>query len=277
VLDRENGTNEWNVTPGTVFHSSNDSGLFQPNPTDTSVVLYEGKMFEQYNHRYGSYEGLRSGERVHILPETPVDQLKDPDYRVRPCWFVENVEVEEVLSDKWDCDWLLAFRNITSAGLWRTTIYSILPRCGCSDKAPLVFFSSENRDLAPSYLGCMNSFVLDFVSRQKIGGASYSFFIKRQLAIVPPSRLREAASWSAGESVDRWLRPRVLELMYTAWDLQPFGQDFGSCGPPFRWDPERRFSLRCEVDAAFFHLYLSPDENGDWCASDNETKEDLSA
>ena len=26
--------------------------------------------------------------------------------------------------------------------------------------------------------------------------------------------------------------------------------------PPFKWDEERRFLLRCELDAAFFHLYL---------------------
>jgi hypothetical protein len=25
--------------------------------------------------------------------------------------------------------------------------------------------------------------------------------------------------------------------------------------PPFRWDEERRFLLRCELDAAYFHLY----------------------
>ena len=49
--------------------------------------------------------------------------------------------------------------------------------------------------------------------------------------------------------------PRVLELTYTAWDLEPFARDLGYDGPPFRWDPERRFLLRCELDAAFFHLY----------------------
>ena len=27
-------------------------------------------------------------------------------------------------------------------------------------------------------------------------------------------------------------------------------------GPPFHWDDCRRFLLRCELDAAFFHLYL---------------------
>ena len=52
-----------------------------------------------------------------------------------------------------------------------------------------------------------------------------------------------------------WITPRVLELTYTAWDLEPFARDLGYDGPPFRWDPERRFLLRCELDAAFFHLY----------------------
>ncbi len=37
--------------------------------------------------------------------------------------------------------------------------------------------------------------------------------------------------------------------------MQPFARDLGYDGPPFRWDPERRFLLRCELDAAYFHLY----------------------
>jgi hypothetical protein len=37
-----------------------------------------------------------------------------------------------------------------------------------------------------------------------------------------------------------------------------FASDCGRSGPPFRWDEERRFLLRCELDAAFFHLYLGP-------------------
>jgi len=47
----------------------------------------------------------------------------------------------------------------------------------------------------------------------------------------------------------------VLELTYTAWDLQAFAQDVGYEGAPFVWDEERRFLLRCELDALYFHLY----------------------
>jgi hypothetical protein len=74
---------------------------------------------------------------------------------------------------------------------------------------------------------------------------------------------------------DDWFLPRVLELTYTAWDLEPFAQDCGWSGPPFCWDEERRFLLRCELDAAFFHLYLQADTNGNWCPAAGETAEDL--
>jgi len=62
-------------------------------------------------------------------------------------------------------------------------------------------------------------------------------------------------------SLNEWLTRRVLELAYTAWDLERFAMDCDYDGPPFRWDEERRFLLRCELDAAYFHLYLgSPAE-----------------
>jgi hypothetical protein len=51
---------------------------------------------------------------------------------------------------------------------------------------------------------------------------------------------------------------RVLELTYTTWDLRTFSSDLSYEGPPFRWDENRRFQIRCEVDAAYLHLYLGP-------------------
>jgi len=67
--------------------------------------------------------------------------------------------------------------------------------------------------------------------------------------------------WSnQDKTIGDWLLPRVLELTYTAWDIQPFARDCGYDGPPFPWDEERRFRIRCELDAAFFHLYLGSED-----------------
>lgn len=109
--------------------------------------------------------------------------------------------------------------------------------------------------LTPAFMACMNSFVFDFCSRQKLGGASFNFFIKRQLPVISPLRLNQQCSWERTRHYGSWMEPRVVELVYTAWDVQPFATDFGYHCPPFKWNEERRFLLRCELDAAYFHLY----------------------
>ena len=74
-----------------------------------------------------------------------------------------------------------------------------------------------------------------------------------------------------------FLCPRVLELTYTAWDMKPFAEDLGYDGVPFPWDEERRFLLRSELDAMFFHLYLSSEPDGSWKRAEGETDTELRA
>ena len=76
-----------------------------------------------------------------------------------------------------------------------------------------------------------------------------TFFVLKQLPFVQPEEVNQLG-----------FENRILELTYTAWDLEPFARDCGYGGPPFRWDEERRFLLRAELDAAFFHLYLGTPE-----------------
>ena len=52
-----------------------------------------------------------------------------------------------------------------------------------------------------------------------------------------------------------FLVPRVLELVYTAYDMTPLARDLGDEGEPFRWDEDRRALLRAELDAFFFRMY----------------------
>src|ERR1039458_8479836 len=84
----------------------------------------------------------------------------------------------------------------------------------------------------------------------------------------------QPCAWAGQQqTLQAWLLPRVLELTCTAWDLEAFARDCGWSGPPFRWDEARRFLLRCELDAAFFHLYLPSGANGHWQPAENETVE----
>jgi hypothetical protein len=107
--------------------------------------------------------------------------------------------------------------------------------------------------MSAALLANINSFVFDYCARQKLGGTNFNFFILKQLPAVPPN------AYSV-EIVDQ-IVPRVLELTYTAWDLQQFARDLGYEGEPFRWDEERRLQLRSELDGIYAHLYgLSRDD-----------------
>lgn len=109
--------------------------------------------------------------------------------------------------------------------------------------------------LAALVTATMNSFALDFVARQCVGGTHLNFFILKQLPIPPPSAFSAQPLWAGGDSIAAWMLPRILELTYTAVDMKGFANDLGYEGLPFIWDEERRFWLRAELDAAFFHLY----------------------
>lgn len=129
-----------------------------------------------------------------------------------------------------------------------------------SDRAPIV--QIEDAKVASAFVSVLNSFVLDFTARSAIGGTDLSFFIIKQLPALPPEKLFESGHFNTINM--EFIVPRVLELTYTSYDLRDFAREIGWDGPPFRWDSERRFLLRCELDAAFFHLYLPAEDDGDW-------------
>jgi hypothetical protein len=110
----------------------------------------------------------------------------------------------------------------------------------------------------------MCSIALDYAARQKIGGLHLTYGCLKQLPVLGPEEFDRAASWAPHRPLRDWLLPRVLELTYTAWDLQPFAEDCGEAGPPFIWDPARRFQLQCELDAAFLHLYGVSRDDADY-------------
>jgi hypothetical protein len=82
-----------------------------------------------------------------------------------------------------------------------------------------------------------------------------NFYLVNQLPLLSPEYFEKSVDWLEARTVSLWFSSRTLELVYTSWDLKPFAQDLGYGGVPFGWDPDRRFLIRCEIDAALFHLY----------------------
>ena len=264
--------NPWGVRFLSMFHMANDSGLFRTQADLVSagwrlkadrfekdeylmLPLYEAKMVRQFDHRFGTYEGQSQAQANQgKLPELDHVAHADPGRVTLPRYWVPEDEVAARLDDAWDRGWLLGWRDITRAGDVRTVISCIIPKAAVNDTFPVMIASLDPQLVAHLYAN-VSSLAFDYCARQKVGGLHLKYFTMRQLPALPPGAYATPAPWAPSIRTRDWLLPRVLELTYTAWNLKAFAEDCGDDAPPFIWNSERRFQLRCEIDAAFFHLY----------------------
>lgn len=291
--------NAWGLSFGTMFHMSNDSGIFvspevacpavsssldaDPNAAPPYLPLYEAKMLHQFDHRWATYARQGSTWLDPVLTKIDKDGRSDPDTRVvtvsekndptvraAPRYWVRSSDVCAKLVShdedgnvvwRWDPEWLVGFRDIARNTDDRTAIATVLPRAAVSHPVPLAFLDSRKASDAACLLACLNSFVLDYVARQKVGGTHLTYFIVKQLAVPSLPNFSGICPWDSSVSTGQWIVMRVLELVYTADDLSGFARDCGCNVGPFRVEPERRAHLRRELDAAFFHLYGVPRED----------------
>ncbi|MBN3931732.1 N-6 DNA methylase [Streptomyces verrucosisporus] len=278
--------NPWGVSFMRMFDMSNDSHLFRPDAQNGETFddllkegwelhgnvlvrgkerllpLYEAKMLHHYDHRFSTYEGATEKQlAVGMLPRLTSDQHQDPHTYPLPRYWIPEQDVPTGKFDKggkeakipgvcsrlhakgWDRDWLMGWRDICRSSDERTMINFVFPRVAAPDGTLLMLpHAGPIEGLAP----CLSSFVLDFVTRQKVGGTHLKFFTAHQLPVVAPEQV---------DPHTPFITPRVLELAYTAHDMAPFARDLGDTGAPFRWDEDRRAVIRAELDALFFHLY----------------------
>ncbi|ENT9818300.1 N-6 DNA methylase [Pseudomonas aeruginosa] len=164
--------------------------------------------------------------------------------------------------------WLMGWRRNARATDERTTIATVMPMSAQGDSVFLWLVDESIQAVqSAALLGNLGCLPLDFVARQKVGGVNFSFYYFKQLPILPPDRYTEADL--------AFIVPRVLELTYTARDLQLWAEELvsvwktetGDWKPgtpeairrspltPFPYDPDRRAILRAELDAYYARLY----------------------
>jgi Eco57I restriction-modification methylase len=257
--------NPWGISFMAMFHMANDSHLFKTKVQledegfqlngnrfdkvkEHYVPLYEAKMIHQYNNRHGDFCDVPDGERAHVLPTTPVSRLRDPNYLTLPYYWVAQDSVEQLLEEKdWSSDWLIGWRDVTDArASARTLIASVIPKSGVNDKF-LLMLPDAPAIRAAALLGNLCSLVCDYIARQKVGGLALKYFTMKQLPILAPEHYSETDL--------RFIRHRILELTYTARDLEAWARDLDYEGTPFDFDPDRRAVLRAELDAYYARLY----------------------
>ncbi len=270
---RTEGGNPWGVRFFTMFHQTNDAELFitgeqlqqagftRHGPVwkkgkTTFLPLYEAKMVQMYDHRAASVvvadeNWMRQGQTA---PTSPV-QHQNPEYTAEPRWWVDAAAVDKALEND-ASSYFLAYKDVTSPTNQRTMIAAFIPRAGVVNSAPLVLTQAS---ISPRTQCCLladlDSFVFDFVARQKVGGVHLNFFIVEQLPVFGPDFYRDKCPWSRRTTLEKWISDRVLKLTCTSNDMIPLARAAGFDPPVHKWNPRERNDLMAQLDAAYFLLY----------------------
>ncbi len=272
IREGEPEVNPWGIRFMRMLDMANDSGLFRTRRqleeaglcldtdgrfrggSEVYLPLYEAKMIHQFDHRFATYESATGAERTRDLT---AEEHADPRCVALPRYWVNEREVERSVghSPQGHPRWFLGFRDIARNTDERTAIFSVVPWAGVGHTLPLLF-SQGSAWQGAALLGQLDGLVLDYATRQKVGGTHLSYGILKQLPVLPPSTYTP-------ELLDL-IVTRVLELVYNAHDIAPFARDCGYEDPPFIWDEERRAHLRAELDGIYAHLYGLSREDFDY-------------
>jgi len=224
----------WRLRFTQELNMTSDRHLF--NKAQRGLPLYEGKMTHQFDAYFAKprYWVEEKAGRTRLLGKG-------------------NNEARELAYEKPR----LVFRDIARSTDERTLIAAVVPPFAfCNNKVPYTsFHGSEAVEHTMLFVsGILNSFVLDYIIRQKVS-VSLNFFYLHQL---PLPRL------TAGNPYFDAIVPRAARLTCTTPDFAQLWQEvMGE-----EWDESKgatdlaeRQTLRDELDALVAHLYsLSRDD-----------------
>jgi len=291
-----------------LFNMSSDSHLFKkseeidqenkegPYIHDSGNLyypLYESKLCGQFTHRHATFEDIPTEDRYRTHAGTnnaSSEELKNPNWIPQPRYYVKEEDVKESLNLDWDYEWFIGFRNAISAVAdARSVKFWAMPRYGVGHSIPLIFTNLDSI-YSSVLMANFNTFIIDYVTRQKASGGNLTFYIVRQLPIIPPKNYSDELILE--------IIPRVLELSYTSWDMIKYADDIWneadeklrdriqeqwrknestlnpinemSCPnwindrqtiddnipiPPFVFGRDRRKRIQAEIDAVYAQIY----------------------
>jgi len=241
------------VTRQGLFNTGSQKHEFFEETSQNMLPLYDAKMTGWLDHRSHSYSDMS-----RTLKELKEAQKKLSVFKSSPKFWVKQESVYRQIGNRPHKGWLLGWHRITDTNtMSRSVIPSVLPICGVADGIGLIF---TDHHLSMCLVALFSSTIFDYIARQKIGGTHLDQYHVEQLSVIPPKQFEDTNYHDITVKKYDWINKRIAELVFVSDELDVFIDEIKYDGTPFIWDDARRFMIRCELDAAFFHLYLG-DEN----------------
>jgi hypothetical protein len=216
----------WNVELTREFDMTNDSHLFKTQSSAGRLSLYEGKMIHQFAHTYSDarYWVIEKEGRKHLLGPSQSGQNRKADYE----------------------SYRFGFRDVARNTDMRTMIAAFVPCRVFAGNTLIVARPFEDKKHTLFVCSALNSFVFDFMIRQKVSAHCNMFYVYQ----VPVPRLTNK---------DPALAPivnRAAKLICTTPEFDDLAREVGlGSHKNGVTNPAERAKLRAELDGMIAHLY----------------------
>ena len=215
--------NAWNLELHREFNMTDDAFLFNKQPEDGMLPLYEGKMMFHFTHT-----------------------LSEPRYWIniakgRKAILGKALDNSQIVGYQ---KYRLAYRSVASNTNERTLISTIIPASFTGNSLNVSeSLSNSHQILCSSFL---NSFVIDWLLRQKVTTNINMFYIYQ----IPVPRLQKSDRWF-DEIVER-----AAKLICTTSEFDDLAKEVGLGSHHNGVTNEvERGKLRAELDGMIAHIY----------------------
>ena len=243
---------------GRIVHLTNHSSFITHSNNSSTLPIYEGKFFEQYDGRFSGFNGVkfesRFGNKVSSKVLSEWEKMNEsfvPEAR----FYIEKRKWHK-LTEKFVRDYSLMWRSLTSATNRRTCIATILPHMPTSQSVQLLQLD-DNYRLA-ILLAVFNSLVFDYLVRAKLSGIDLTKTIITQIPVPPISCYDLAFEYNGVyRRLGDHIIDRVCILLNNDLRLRKFILELGNQSQGLKLiDPsEDRQIIRHEIDLLIAKAY----------------------
>jgi len=216
----------WSIKLNREFDMTNDFKLFRNEPRSGRLPLYEGKMIWQFRADYAEprYWVDENEGRKAVLGVRGEDKGQNLDYQT----------------------YRLGFRDVAASTNERTLIASIIPPMTFAGNTLIVSSEPGDYSTLSAITSFLNSFILDWLIRQKITSHVNMFYFYQ----LPVPRL------CSGDDYFSPLVERAARLICTDIQFDELAREVGiGSYKNGVTDPAERARLRAEIDGMVAHLY----------------------
>ena len=163
------------IPAGIVLSREGDAWIHEDRIQGTAYPLMQGVMVQPF------FPSARrwltgTGAKAKWAPAEPHDATYDPQYLMSS----EDLEHDQGRSVK------LGFRNVSRDTDARSFIGALLPHFPCGHSLPLLHARDDSKAMDLGLLTLLNSFVFDWLVRERGGGVNLTWGILREVALPQP-------------------------------------------------------------------------------------------